>query len=165
MILVPDSRSNGHSEGVMDAMMKCLFFALVLLAPSAEAHHNSAPLYRFDELVTIEGIVTEFKFLNPHARVYFQVTNENGVVEDWLAEGANVIALRYNGWAGNEIRPGDTIVITGAPARDGSRRMEWREIVLQDGTVLGGGNNFPKERDELFEDLERQRHSDNDARR
>ena len=29
--------------------------------------------------------------------------------------------------------------------------MQWREITLQDGTVLGGGNNFPKERDELFE--------------
>ena len=149
----------------MNSINALLFVLLALSASVIKAHHNSAPLYRFDQLVTIEGIVMEFRFLNPHARVYVRVTDEGGEVTDWQAEGANVIALRNNGWTGDEIHPGDRITITGAPARDDSPRMEWREIVLQDGTVLGGGNNFPKEREELFEDLERLRRSENDARR
>lgn len=150
----------------MDAIVKGLFFA-ILIVPTAsiEAHHNSAALYRFDELITIEGVVTEFRFLNPHARVYLHATDENGDTSDWQAEGANISALRHQGWTGNEIRPGDRVSITGAPARDDSPRMEWREIVLRDGTILGGGNNFPKERDELFEKLERRRRGENGGSR
>jgi hypothetical protein len=65
--------------------------------------------------------------------------------------------LRLHGWTGDEVKPGDRITVTGAPSRDGSARIEWSEIVLPDGTALGGGNGFPKERDELFERLEQRR--------
>lgn len=126
-------------------------------AMSVLGHHNSAPLFDFDRLITIEGVVTEFRFLNPHARIRLRVTDDDGNAIEWEAEGANVIALRLNGWTGSEMRPGDEIEITGAPARDDSPRMEWREVRLEDGTVLGGGNNFRKESDELFDDLERRR--------
>ena len=122
----------------------------------AAAHHNSAPLYDFSKSVSLEGTVVEFQFINPHARIRLTVPGANGGVEEWLAEGANAVALRHNGWTGTELKAGDRIVVTGAPSRDGSRRLEWREIVAN-GRALGGGNNFPKEAGETLERLEQQR--------
>lgn len=137
--------------------------ALLALSASARAHHNSATIYDLSQSVSVTGTVTEVRFLNPHARVRFDVTDANGATQSWLAEGANVIALRLQGWTGDEIKPGDRITVKGAPSRDGTPRVEWSEIVLSDGRVLGGGNNFPKERDELLEQLEKQRKQQADA--
>lgn len=127
------------------------------IAAVAAAHHNSAPIYDFSKSITVEGTVLEFQFINPHARIRLAAGGGEASGDEWLAEGANAVALRHNGWTGAEIKTGDRITVTGSPARDGSRRMEWREVVAADGRALGGGNNFRKETDELFERLEQQR--------
>ncbi|HVJ29816.1 MAG TPA: DUF6152 family protein, partial [Gammaproteobacteria bacterium] len=119
--------------------------------------HNSVAIYDISQSVIITGTVTEVRFLNPHARIRLDVSDSNGATRNWLAEGANVIALRLQGWTGEEMKPGDRITVKGAPSRDGTPRIEWSEITLSDGRVLGGGNNFPKERDELLDRLEQQR--------
>lgn len=131
--------------------------AVLILVSSARAHHNSAPIYDGSRSITVAGAVKEFRFINPHARVYVTVIDANGKSEVWLAEGANAGVLRRLGWKGDELKPADRITLTGAPARDGSRKMEWRVITRADGTKLGGGNGLPNERDELLERLEQQR--------
>jgi len=135
----------------------------LVVAPRIDAHHNSAPIYDLSQSVTVTGVVTEFRFLNPHARILLDVMDSDGATRNWLAEGANIIALRLQGWTGEEVKPGDRITVKGAPSRDGTPRVEWSEITLADGRVLGGGNNFPKERDELFDRLERQRSQEADG--
>ena len=145
------------SQSDMKAVIVAALVAASSLPCIARAHHNSATIYRMSESMTISGVVKEVRFVNPHARILLDVIDESGVSHQWLAEGANVIALRLHGWTGDEVKPGDRIRVTGAPSRDGSPRIEWSEIVLPDGKSLGGGNGFPKERDELFERLEQQR--------
>ena len=127
------------------------------LLPFANAHHNAAPIYDFSKSVSIEGVVTDYQFVHPHARIYLEVRDESGAIQEWMAEGANAVALRYHGWTGEEVKPGDRITVTGAPSRNGSPRLEWREVVLPDGKVLGGGNNFRKEFEEQLSELERMR--------
>lgn len=141
----------------MNAGIVAALVAASIVPCVARAHHNSATIYRLSESMTISGVVREVRFVNPHARILLDVADESGVTRQWMAEGANVIALRLHGWTGDEVKPGDRITVTGAPSRDGSPRIEWSEIVLPDGTSLGGGNSFPKERNELFERLEQQR--------
>jgi hypothetical protein len=131
--------------------------ALLVLASSAAAHHNSAPIYDGARSITVEGTVKEFRLINPHARVYVTVVDGNGKSQEWLAEGANAGVLRRLGWKGDELKPGDRIKLTGAPARDGSPKLEWRVITRADGTQLGGGNGLPSEREELLQRLEEQR--------
>jgi hypothetical protein len=140
-------------------MAKACLAILALLTPgsSALAHHNSAPLYDASATVTITGTVREFRFINPHARVYVTVIDANGKSQDWLAEGANAGVLRRLGWTGAELKHGDTVTITGAPSRDGSAKLEWRVITRADGRQLGGGNGLPREREDLLQRLEEQR--------
>lgn len=144
----------------MQTKSMCLAtLAVLILASLAHAHHNSAPIYDASRSVTVEGTVKEFRFINPHARVYVTVIDANGKTNEWLAEGANAGVLRRLGWKGDELKLGDRIKLTGAPARDGSPKMEWRLITRADGTKLGGGNGLPTEREELLERLEQQRRS------
>ena len=66
--------------------------AVVLLAVSGPlfGHHNSAARYDKEHPVTLTGTVTEFKMVNPHARLSFDVKDENGNIVKWPAESARI---------------------------------------------------------------------------
>jgi hypothetical protein len=82
--------------------------------------------------------VTKYGFVNPHARVYLDVTIASGGVEQWMAEGGSPIVLRRLGWNGQEIKVGDRVKITGNPSRDGSKLIHWLTIQRPDGSTLFG---------------------------
>lgn len=150
----------------MNTQSLCPAALIVLLALPASAHHNSAATYDTSASITLHGRVKEFHLVNPHARVYVTVVDANGESHDWLLEGANGAVLRRRlGWTVDQLKPGQRITVTGAPSRDGSRRVEWRVITLADGTRLGGGNGFPKEREEDGQRLEQQRRRQNSGAR
>lgn len=123
----------------------------LLASATAFAHHNPAAHYIVDARVEIDGVVTEFRPVNPHSRIYFDVTNERGEIERWMAEGDSIINLRRAGWENDEFRPGDRIRILGRPSRDGSRLVEWTFITRPDGSEVGGGNGQIGERVRIIE--------------
>lgn len=102
------------------------------------AHHSPAALYRMSQEIVVKGIVTEFQFTNPHARILLDVTNSKGEVKQWLAEGGTPNVLRRLGWDGQEVQPGDYVEVTGNPARDRSNVVHWVTIILADGSELFG---------------------------
>ena len=64
-----------------------LFFAVLgigIYLPAA-AHHSRAN-FQLDNLVEMEGMVTDYKWANPH--IYFKMELKNG--ENWLVEGHSV---------------------------------------------------------------------------
>ena len=131
--------------------------AALLWLPSAMAHHNPASHYLLDETITVTGVVTNFRLINPHARIYFEVTVTDGKTEAWLAEGNAAAILRRRGWTKDSLQPGNVITITGSPARDGGNKIDWRSIVLADGTELRGGNTVAAERERQIDELESRR--------
>ncbi|HEX6993100.1 MAG TPA: DUF6152 family protein [Gammaproteobacteria bacterium] len=102
------------------------------LAPAA-AHHSPAMLYDLTREITVEGVVTEYQLGNPHMRVYFEV-EVDGKTEQWLAEGGSRTQLLRAGWTGDELSPGDKIVVRGHPSRDGSKVVHMQYLTLPDGT-------------------------------
>ena len=111
---------------------------VVLASISARAHHSPAALYLLDKRIVVEGVVTEYRFVNPHARIYLDVTTGGGQVEKWLAEGGSPLALRRQGWNGQEVKPGDRVKIAGNPARDASKLIHWLTVTLPNGSELFG---------------------------
>ncbi|MGI9258090.1 MAG: DUF6152 family protein [Gammaproteobacteria bacterium] len=91
--------------------------AVSLIAGSAVAHHSSAPHFDHDNPITVDGVVTELRFVNPHGYVYFDVTADDGSVQDWRCELSAATALERRGWTRESIQPGQRIEITGSPAR------------------------------------------------
>ena len=129
-----------------------LLAAVVLLAaPAGWGHHNFAAHYRQDVMVEISGVVREFRFVNPHVRVYVEVAMEDGQSETWMAEGDASVALRRSGWTENQLKPGDEITIVGNPARSGANMLGWESVRLADGTDIGGGDGRIVERVRLID--------------
>ena len=141
--------------------MKIRWIAILLSAAlcysPAYSHHSPESHYLVDRLITVTGVVTKFRLINPHARIYFDVTTADGEVQHWFAEGNASAILRRRGWDSDTLQPGDVIEITGNPARDGGPKMDWKLIVTEDGTEYRGGNTVGSERDRLLDDVEKRR--------
>jgi hypothetical protein len=98
------------------------------------AHHSPAMLYDLTREISVEGVVTEYQLGNPHMRIYLDVDNQ-GKTEKWLAEGGSRTQLLRVGWTGDELKPGDKVVVRGHPPRDGVSKLIHMEYVrLPDGT-------------------------------
>jgi hypothetical protein len=46
--------------------------------------------------------------MNPHTRIYIDVTNANGVATKWECEGNAPGGLVSKGWSRGSLKPGDT---------------------------------------------------------
>lgn len=106
----------------------------VLAAASALAHHGRAA-YSTD-IVTVEATVTEFRFVNPHVQIYFDVTNEAGEVEQWQGELTAPNKLARGGWTKNTLQAGDRIQISGRLGRGGGHSVAINEIIMPDGQAI-----------------------------
>jgi hypothetical protein len=120
------------------------FFALVLAAGAAHAHHSAPVFYKVDERATITGTVTEFRFSNPHAILKFEVVAADGEKQQWTAETTSPSILRRRGWSQESFKPGEKVKLEGMPSLDGSYLMRITRAWREDGTEIGvppGTNN------------------------
>jgi hypothetical protein len=95
-------------------------------------------MYASDRAVTLKATVTNFSWANPHTQIQFDVLDEQGVNEKWMAECPSPNRLSNAGWSEDTLKPGDQITIIGGPAKDGSHSMRLDRIVLADGRELSG---------------------------
>ena len=118
-------------------MFSVILFGLSLSAAHySAAHHAYAANYDMDNVGTVEGVVEEVVWVNPHVHYYIQVAKEDGTTELWDGEASNLSMMATRGWDRNTIRVGDAIRVTGALGRDGIRRIQMREVVRADGSPL-----------------------------
>lgn len=125
--------------------MKKLFALVGSLAcgGAAQAHHSFAVHFVPDETVALSGVVTEFRFRNPHGLVFFTVRGDDGVEREWRAETNSPNVLRRRGWDDESIRPGERVTIEGYPARDESAYMRIYRVTFEDGRELIGQRPMP----------------------
>lgn len=86
----------------------------------SHAHHSFSATFSAGDKITVEGVVTEWSFKNPHVLVYFDVTNEDGSVTNWVSEGAAATNMRRRGWGVDTFSAGERIRVTGDRTHDGS---------------------------------------------
>jgi hypothetical protein len=117
-----------------------LLSVIALLSASARlfAHHGSAA-FDMEHGVTLKGTVTELLLLNPHVQLHFDVKNDKGQVESWQAELTAPQRLKRAGWTKDTLKPGDTITVTGAPAKDGKHTLWIQKVIGPDGEPMNLG--------------------------
>src|SRR5687767_2574023 len=113
-----------------------------LLALPALAHHGVAPHYDDSQHVTIDGTVSEFQFINPHAFVYLRVVGNDGKEAIWHCELASRSVLARNGLTAEMFAPGKHVRITGSQARQNPTGCAVREAHFDDGSVLRSSTLF-----------------------
>ena len=107
---------------------------VVLAGTAASAHHGRAAYSNED--VTLQATVTEFKFINPHVQIYFDVTSTDGELQHWQGEMTAPNKMARGGWTKQTLQPGDEIRITGRSARNGGHSVVINEIIMPDGQSI-----------------------------
>jgi hypothetical protein len=121
--------------------MKTLGYLLAIalcaipLAAPASAHHSTA-MYNMANPVTVTGTVKRFEWVNPHAYIYLEVTDEKGAKAEWQIEMMSLNHLKSYGWTHDTVKPGDVISCTGGAAKSGDPAMLSSLIKLADGRMI-----------------------------
>ena len=103
------------------------------------AHHSFAP-YESTLQIKLSGVVTEFKWVNPHVYIEIDAADEKtGEKRHWLVEGASTSILNRAGWKFNMIKPGDRITVIVSPLRNGEPAALLKQITLADGRKFSNG--------------------------
>ena len=120
-------------------MHKATIPALFLIATIGSAHHAPSSVYILNQEIEIEGTVTDFRYNNPHVRIFIDVENESGETVNWIAEGGTPNILLRSGWGPDTFSVGDPIHVRGHPPRaEGSNFIHMEYATLPDGSELYG---------------------------
>ena len=135
----------GRQRSDDNSRMKTILMTLaaVVVATAASqlaAHHSFAAQYDPTKAVRISGTLSKIEWTNPHTYFYVDVKEDDGKVTTWGCEGAAAGQLSRRGFKKGDVKIGDTIIIDGYRARDGSHLMDARRMTLSDGRVVAGGS-------------------------
>jgi len=115
-----------------------LLLFLLLIGP-AFAHHGNAA---YDtKTVVVKGIVTEWKWTNPHTILKFDAKDESGNVVHWLGEWNNPSTLINFGISVKSFKAGEEVTVTmRGMAKSGAPLGRIEKVVLADGSELSMGD-------------------------
>jgi len=108
---------------------------LLLVSGPVLAHHGRSN-YDVDSTATVKGVVTQFEWVNPHALIYLDATDDTGKVEKWIAETNSPNTLSRQGWNRNTVKVGDQITLVGHRVKGGANYINFSKITFADGRVL-----------------------------
>jgi hypothetical protein len=100
-----------------------LLTVVALAVPRADAHHSFAAEFSYDQSGTITGEVVEVLFVNPHARYFVALEDDDGNEILWDAQTRSPNALFNIGWNKDTIRVGERITIDGNLGRNNARKI------------------------------------------
>ncbi len=117
-----------------------LIAPLLLLPVQAYAHHSFAAEFDGTKPTRLVGKITRVEWTNPHSYFYVDVVDAKGKITNWGCEGAGPGALSRRGWKKGDLKLGDTIVVDGYRAKDGSNLIDARRVTFPDGRSVYGGS-------------------------
>jgi hypothetical protein len=111
------------------------WFGFCMVSTPLLAHHGNSA-YDTSKTTSYKATVTKFEYSNPHTQVYFDVTDEKGNVEHWVAETTNPAMLNRVGWTRDTLKPGDQVTLIANPNKVGARVVFLEKVVFSDGKEL-----------------------------
>lgn len=116
---------------------KPAFLALTVLAAStgaALAHHSTA-MFDKQRKVSVEGVVTEYEWTNPHVFIEMDVV-EKGAKTHYSIEAGDIRTMSNFGWKVRTLKPGDRLTVVMNPLRSGAKGGLITSATLGDGRTL-----------------------------
>ena len=89
--------------------------AVLILTANAPviAHHAFSAEFDSTKPVRIRGKITRMEWINPHAWMHLDVTQDDGTVESWMIEAGPPGALVRRGWNRDSVVVGTEVLVEG----------------------------------------------------
>ena len=110
----------------------------LMAAPQMVWAHHSTAEFDYGKTITVQGVVKEVQWTNPHSYLQVLSQGDDGATTQWGVEiGAPAINVRL-GWRKDSVKVGDKVTLMMAPARDGRYFGTLRVLTFPDGRKLSG---------------------------
>jgi hypothetical protein len=116
-------------------ILSAVILALLMVSAPTFAHHGNSA-YDMSKTVAQKATITKFEYSNPHTQVYYDVTDDKGNVEHWVAETTNPAMLNRVGWSKETLKPGDQVTLFVNPNRVGAKVTFLQKVQLAGGKEL-----------------------------
>jgi Family of unknown function (DUF6152) len=116
--------------------------AAAVAAPVPSSAHHSATMFEQTRTITVEGVVKEFQWTNPHSWLIVDVTDKDGTVTTWGFEAEGPSTLQRAGIRPSEFPVGTKVTMTGRPMKDGRPAAIWVLAVRADGRKFDPREGF-----------------------
>ncbi len=101
------------------------------------AHHSAAVAYDINKTVTVQGVISQVRWENPHTWIFMDTKDADGKDVKWGFEGKVPNLLIRSGITPSVLKPGLQVTISGHPARDESQKLgEVIEVTFADGKTI-----------------------------
>ena len=136
-------RAAAHGAPILGGVVLALAAAYAVLPLDGALAHHSTAAFDNTRVVRIEGEVTQFRWINPHASFKVEGEADDGPDGLWTIEMTAPNVLINQGWKRNSLQVGDKVVVYANPLHnaitlnDGSQGGLYVGVELADGTSLG----------------------------
>jgi hypothetical protein len=114
-------------------------------AGAALAHHSFAAEFDDKKAVTVSGVITKARIMNPHSWLYVDVRNGDGSTTNWGFEFGTPLSLERKGVTKADLTPGEAVKVDGFRAKNGGPFGYTTIVTLHDGrkVQLGSAPDAP----------------------
>src|SRR5262249_4592924 len=142
-LIADGSHGNRGTDFMKQILTSFLVLAIlggVSMGLTSVAAHHSTTMFDHSKTMTINGVVVELRWVNPHVSL-----SVNGTVKDgeepalWVMEMTSPGNLvRAGGWRRDAANPGDRVEVAFSPLRDPEKRSGAlkRMLVIETGEVF-----------------------------
>jgi Spy/CpxP family protein refolding chaperone len=127
-------------KGFISAVIVIGCCAIFAVAPVA-AHHAFAAAYDATKPVKLRGTIAKVDWINPHTWIYIDVRQTDGKAEQWMIEAASAGTLIGRGYSRDLLKLGTEVLVDGYQSKDGSLRVNARDLTLPNGQPLFFGSS------------------------
>src|SRR5213594_4932108 len=113
----------------------CLLWVVAPLG----AHHAFSAEYDAQKPISVTGVVKKVEWMNPHIWFYVDVKDENGNVTTWGFSGLPPGMAVRRGFTKETLKVGETVVVQGFRAKDGSNNASGNILTFADGRQVFPG--------------------------
>jgi hypothetical protein len=123
----------------MRALQKILLLSAAMMVGSSSWGHHSFAMFDLDKEVTLDGVVKEFQWTNPHVWLQVLVPDAKGGTMEWSLEAGAPGMLTRTGWKSSMLKTNDKVTVVIHPLKSGAPGGSLMRVTLPDGRVMGPG--------------------------